>query len=99
MCALLILTVVGINEPVRLNELVDMADSAAPEKKKLIEVFHDALDSFEKRNWKQAADGFREALSIKAEDTPSKIYLDRSENFMRQPAADNWDGVYNLTEK
>jgi len=91
--------VVGINEPVRLYELVDMVDNAAPEEKKLVEVFHQALDSFEKRDWKQAAAGFREALAIKTADSPSKIYLDRSENFTRQPPADKWDGVYNLTEK
>jgi len=91
--------VVGINEPIRLYELVDMADNAAPEEKRLVEVFHGGLENFEKRNWKQAADGFREALSIKAEDAASKIYFDRSEIFMRQPPPDNWDGVYNLTEK
>jgi len=57
------------------------------------------LDSFEKRNWQQAAGGFREALSLKPEDMPSKIYLDRSRKYMRKPPADDWDGVYNLTEK
>ena len=91
--------VVGIREPVRLYELLDMADSASSEQKKLVEVFHEALDLFEKRSWQQAANGFKEALAIKAEDSLSKIYLDRSENYTREPPADNWDGVYNLTEK
>jgi adenylate cyclase len=91
--------VVGINEPVGIYELVNLADNASPDEKKLVEVFHGALDSFERRNWKQAAEGFREALSVKKEDAPSKIYLDRSEKFMRRPPEDSWDGVYNLTEK
>jgi len=91
--------VVGINEPVRLYELVDIADNAPVEEKKLVEVFHGALDEFEKRNWKQAADGFRQALSIKAQDTPSRIYIERCENFIKQPPLDNWDGVYSMTEK
>jgi len=91
--------VVGINEPVRLYELVNTMNDASVEQKKLVDVFHGALDIFEKRNWKQAAEGFKEALSLKAEDNPSKIYFDRSEKFMKQPPADNWDGVYNLTEK
>jgi len=30
---------------------------------------------------------------------PSKIYLDRCKKFTRKPPADDWDGVYNLTEK
>ena len=91
--------VVGITEPVRIYELVDIADNALPEKKNLVNVFHEALDNFEKRNWKQATDGFRESLSLNSDDTPSKIYLDRSRKFTRKSPADNWDGVYNLTEK
>jgi len=91
--------VVGINEPVRLYELVNTMNDASVEQKKLVEVFHGALEIFEKRNWKQAAEGFKEALSVKIEDNPSKIYFDRSEKFIKQPPADNWDGVYNLTEK
>jgi len=91
--------VVGINTPVRLYELVDIAANASAGQKKLVEVFHGALDVFEKRNWEQAAEGFKEALSIKPEDHPSKLYFERSEKFLKQPPADNWDGVYNLTEK
>jgi adenylate cyclase len=91
--------VVGINEPVRLNELINMTETAAPEQRKLVDVFHQALDNFEKRDWKQAAAGFKEAYAVKTEDIPSKIYYERSVKFMSEPPADNWDGVYNLTEK
>jgi class 3 adenylate cyclase len=91
--------VVGINEPVRLCELVDIAEQAGKDQKKLVEVFHAALDYFEKRNWKEAADGFKEALSIKADDNPSKMYYERSIEFIKEPPDDTWDGVYNLTSK
>ena len=91
--------VVGINEPVRLCELLDTMENAAPEDRKLVEVFHQALDDFEQRNWQRAADGFTEALAIRAEDYPSKMYLERSERFVDNPPYDSWDGVYNLTEK
>jgi hypothetical protein len=43
--------------------------------------------------------GFKEALAIRADDPPSKKYLERSVNFMKKPPEDAWDGVYNLTEK
>jgi len=91
--------VVGINEPVRLHELVETMEDAAGEQRKLVQVFHEALDHFENRNWKQAAAGFKEALTIKAEDFPSTKYLERCENFIKKPPEDTWDGVYNLTEK
>jgi class 3 adenylate cyclase len=91
--------VVGINEPVRLCELLDMAEHADEQKRKLVTVFHEALDCFEKRNWKQSAAGFKEALSVKLGDHPSKMYFDRSVNFIKNPPDDAWDGVFNLTEK
>jgi adenylate cyclase len=91
--------VVGINEPVRLCELLELAERADDRDRKLVSAFHDALDNFEKRDWKQAADGFKEAMSIKESDNPSKLYLQRCEEFLKQPPDDKWDGVYNLTSK
>ena len=91
--------VVGINEPVRLCELIDMADIASEQDRKLVTVFHEALEHFEKRSWKQAIEGFNEALQIKPNDTPSTIYLDRLKQFSVTLPDENWDGVYNLTSK
>ncbi|MCL2721268.1 MAG: adenylate/guanylate cyclase domain-containing protein [Treponema sp.] len=91
--------VVGINEPVRLCELIDMADSASENNKKLVATFHEALECFEKRDWKKAVEGFNETLLIKPGDVPSTIYLDRLKQFSVTLPDDSWDGVYNLTSK
>jgi adenylate cyclase len=91
--------VVGINEPVRIYELLDTLENAGPQQKQLVAVFHHALNCFEKREWNQAMEGFRESLSIVKDDAPSQKYLDRSMACLDNPPPDNWDGVYNLTEK
>ena len=91
--------VVGINEPVRLHELIDTMENAAGNQLKLVQIFHAALDCFEQRDWKQAAAGFKEAITLNAHDHPSQMYFKRCENFIKTPPQDNWDGVYNLTEK
>jgi adenylate cyclase len=91
--------VVGINEPVRLCELLDTAEYATDQQKQLVKVFHEALDVFEKRDWKQAVKGFKEALSFNEDDEPSKIYITRCNNFVKKPPEDSWDGVYNLSSK
>jgi len=91
--------VVGILEPVRLCELLDMIDTAGEQDKKLVSAFHEALDNFEKRQWKQAAEGFKETLAIKTDDEASKMYLERCEKFIAAPPKETWDGVYNLTSK
>ncbi|MDR0321190.1 MAG: adenylate/guanylate cyclase domain-containing protein [Treponema sp.] len=91
--------VVGINEPVRLHELIDTFEAADESKKKLVSVFHDALQCFEARQWEKAVAGFKEALSINSSDEPSRMYVERCENFMKKPPEDSWDGVYNLSSK
>ena len=90
--------VVGINEPVRLHEVIETNDFATPEQKKLVEVFHEALDLFEQRNWKEAAKGFKESLAIENQG-PSAKYIERCKTFLVKPPKDTWDGVYNMTEK
>jgi adenylate cyclase len=91
--------VVGINEPVRLYELLELSELADSGEKKLVQVFHEALELFEKRDWKSAAAGFKETLSLKNDDHPSQMYLTRCEQFIVKPPDDKWDGVYNLTSK
>jgi adenylate cyclase len=80
-------------------ELLAAVQNAGPGQIKLAEIFDEALDCFERRNWKQAAEGFREALLTKAGDGPAEKYLDRCLEFLANPPPDTWDGVYNLTEK
>jgi adenylate cyclase len=91
--------VVGINEPVRLCELLDLVEDASEKQKKLVSVFHEALLQFENKNWQHASEGFKEALAISANDNPAKMYMERCQKFLTAPPKDDWDGVYNLTSK
>jgi adenylate cyclase len=90
--------VVGINEPVQLHEVLDTLEQAEPEKKKLVELFHEALASYDRQEWKTAMQGFRESYAIE-HGGPSAVYFKRCEAFLKNPPREGWDGVYNLTEK
>jgi len=90
--------VVGKNEPVQLYNILDIMEDATEEQKKLVTLFHQALDYFEQRDWKKAAEGFKE-LSVMEEIGPSRIYLKRCEQYRIQAPEEKWDGVFNLTEK
>ena len=90
--------VVGINEPVRLHELLDTMEMATPEQKKLVDVFHESLVLYESQNWKEASEGFRECMSME-EKGPSKLYFERCNTYLKNPPLEAWDGVFNLTEK
>ncbi|MDR2576275.1 MAG: adenylate/guanylate cyclase domain-containing protein [Treponema sp.] len=97
--------VVGINEPVRLYELINTVENSGQDEKTLVETFRQALDLYETRQWKEAAEGFRDALEIETrlalnpDGGPSAVYLERCGKFKAKPPADDWDGVHNLTEK
>jgi len=90
--------VVGINEPIQIHELLNTMEDASPQEKQLVTVFHQALDCYNHRKWKEASQGFRQALSIE-NGGPSAKYLKRCEMFKKTPPPGGWDGVSNLTEK
>lgn len=86
--------VVGINTPVQLYQILP---DDTPEE--LIDSFHDALDIFEQRQWEKAAGAFETILGRFPEDGPAKKYLGRARDFSETPPAEDWDGVFQLTEK
>jgi len=90
--------VVGINEPVQLHELLNTVEDATPQEKQLVTIFHQALDYFNNRKWREAAQGFKQSYAIE-NGGPSAKYFKRCETFLKEPPPDTWDGVSNLTEK
>ena len=90
--------VIGINEPVRLHELINIAEDATPAEKKLVDVFHEALNHYEAQHWREAVEGFRESYSME-KGGPSLRYLKRSQTFLTKPPTGSWDGIVNLTQK
>jgi class 3 adenylate cyclase/HAMP domain-containing protein len=62
-------------------------------------IHEDAAAKYYAREFPAAIEGFREVLSILKDDYPASLYLERAQNFMRQPPPPEWDGVEVLTEK
>src|SRR5207302_3586110 len=63
------------------------------------EAFAEALNNYEQRNLEFAEIGFRRVLELKADDGPSKFYLERIEELSRQELPDNWVTHTILKEK
>ena len=91
--------VVGIFEPVRLFEVLDFASEAPEKLKTTVELFHQALEVFEAKDWTGAGKLFLKVLAHDPEDGPSQSYLARLDGFRKKSPARDWDGVFNLTEK
>ena len=91
--------VVGIQEPVRLYELIDEKSATNADTLEAVELFHKGLELFESRQWDAAAAQFRKVQKILPGDGPSGVFIKRCQGFKKNPPAASWDGVFKLPEK
>jgi len=88
----------GFEGLVEVHELIgwpDEAEATRPWR----EAFAEALNNYEERNLEFAEMGFRRVLEIKADDGPSKFYLERIGELSKQALPDNWVTHTILKEK
>jgi class 3 adenylate cyclase len=91
--------VVGMHEAVRVYEILEMKEDASSILQEMVYRFHKAMDLFEERNWQNAGQAFKQVLEIFPDDGPSHLFIDRCHQYREYPPAEDWDGVFNLTEK
>lgn len=66
---------------------------------KVLEKYNEALALYKSRNWKEAMAAFKEVLKIDPEDGPSKLYVGRCKEYLKNPPDDDWDGVFVMKTK
>jgi class 3 adenylate cyclase len=91
--------VVGINEPVRVYEVLETRTEASTDLHYKIKLFQKAHDNFESHNWEEALELFSNVLMDFPDDGPSLLYKERCRQFIDYPPIADWDGVFNFAEK
>ncbi|MFW5747828.1 MAG: adenylate/guanylate cyclase domain-containing protein, partial [bacterium] len=91
--------VVGIQQPVRLYELLDEPEFVSDEELERVRRFHTSLESFEEKRWDEALEGFQKLSDENPDDGPVNTYIKRCLEYRRKAPPENWDGVFNLTMK
>ena len=95
-----VVVVVGKTEPVRIYELIAMADEVQNDAtKRFLDFYHAGLEAYKKRAWKSAIEQFQQGLQIRRDDIVSNIYIQRSTMFLDSPPPDDWNGVFVMTKK
>lgn len=95
-----LLRVVGKEQPVRVYELLGLADADVPDKKRqAVERYLNGLACYRSRKWDEATGFFQQALAADPDDGPSQTYLERCRDFKQSPPPENWDGVYVMKTK
>jgi len=95
-----LIAVKGKVEPVRVYELLELADvELAPEKEEALRHYDAGLNAYKRRDWTLAAEYFQAALEADPADGPSRVYLDRAEEYTDAPPPADWDFVVRRTTK
>ncbi|HTY08510.1 MAG TPA: adenylate/guanylate cyclase domain-containing protein, partial [Candidatus Edwardsbacteria bacterium] len=95
-----LLRVVGKEQPVRVYELLGLAQSDVPERKRqAVERYLNGLACYRARKWDEALGFFQQALASDPGDGPSATYVERCQEFKASPPPDNWDGVFVMKTK
>ena len=94
------LRVKGKAEPVRVYELLgETMDELSEACQAALPHYNEGLELYRNRKFEEARQKFETALSIAPEDGPTKTYLARCAHCIATPPPDDWDCVFELTEK
>jgi len=91
--------VIGINEPVRIYEVMETTANASEVLLEQVNLFQKAHELFERRDWTEAEKIFNQILETSPGDGPSLLYLNRCRHCLQNPPAYDWDGVFDINEK
>ncbi len=91
--------VVGRTTPVQLYNLVGIREELSREQIECVDLFHQGLELYMNKNFKEAMDVFKQALTVFPGDGPSEAFLQRCEEFIKKGVPENWNGIVNMTSK
>ncbi|MFB2982601.1 GAF domain-containing protein [Microseira sp. BLCC-F43] len=90
----------GKTQPVKIYELVGLQSEPLEEtKQQIIELYHRGREYYLNRKFTRAMGEFGTILEDIAQDKAASLYLERCQQYLKNPPPDDWDGVYSLTEK
>lgn len=89
----------GKKEPVVIYELMGLAETSQPKKKKLAKEFEAALDLYFARQFSAAVDACFVILKTTPDDTPTKVLHERAQHFIETPPEEGWVGTWVYTKK
>ncbi|URA11250.1 adenylate/guanylate cyclase domain-containing protein [Thermospira aquatica] len=93
-----LIRVKGKTQPIGVYELVERVGKVSAEKEDVLARFQEGFHLYEKKQWGEALRVFR-YLWETYQDPPSATYLERCEEFIKNPPPDDWNGVYVLKSK
>ena len=89
----------GKSEPVSVFELLARKGELDQATADLRDSFERGLSAYRDRDWGRAQTHFEACLRLNPGDAPAKLFIGRLQYLRDHPPAENWNGVWELTEK
>ena len=90
---------VGKSRPVSVSELICRQAEATEMQLLLCDHFKHGLNLYQCQKWTEAEQAFRQVLEIDKEDGPATFYSNLCNQFMQDPPAADWHGIFRLQQK
>ena len=83
----------GKHEPVAIFEPIGLADELTEDEASDLAAFSNAIVAYRRKDW-DTAQGLLNKLKHRQDEHLYNVYLDRIEEFRREPPPADWDGVF-----
>jgi adenylate cyclase len=93
------LRVVGKSESTKVFQLLDRKGETKGLVADLVHQYEKGLNLYKAREYESAKAAFKLALAINDTDGPSKTYIARCDEYIKNPPKADWDGVFTLDSK
>jgi adenylate cyclase len=91
--------VYGRTQGLAVYELLGMADTPVSQTLEWVGAYEAALAAYGRRDWAGAIALFETAITLRGEDLPSRIFVERCRNYLASPPPEDWTAVSVLAEK
>ena len=88
----------GKNQPVDIYELLGVA-AERTKYESLLSQFEHAMMAYRSQDWREATARFGQVLAIYPDDGPTRVFLQRSLEYLENAPEIDWDGVYVMKSK
>src|SRR5262249_59771521 len=89
----------GKNEPVKIFEVMQFTEANKETVQEAVKHFERGLMLYRKRFWNEAKEQFVKVLTLRPEDGPTDVFLERIEEYEHMEMPEDWDGVKVMTHK
>ena len=83
----------GKENPVTIHELCGLREELDGGTREGLDLFGEGMDRYKAREWEGAKEAFEQALRLRPEDGPSRLYLDRTLALLADPPGEDWAPV------